>query len=228
MEMMFVEARYKDAVGDALLGRIREAIKPFKKINLVSSIQYLNQMNWVRENVKDKEFVIKQSRYRAMYPGQILGCDVYAADCEDCDATLSFTQGIFHVLGIPIKFGKSVINVDVESEEITEISGERADTYRKKIMQAIGIALSAKRVMFVESTKSGQTYGAKLLKEAFKLRGAAVYSILFDEINFSRLNELRDVDIFINTACQRIAIDDMEKIEKPIVNAEDLEPYLLK
>ncbi len=49
-----------------------------------------------------------------------------------------------------------------------------------------------------------------------------------DEINYDRLNEFRNIDVFVNTACQRIAIDDMDKLEKPIVNAEDLEPYFLK
>ena len=95
-------------------------------------------------------------------------------------------------------------------------------------MQAIGITLNAKRVVFVESIKSGQTVNAKDLKEALIKRGIEVYTVVFDEINFQRLNGFRDVDAFINTACQRIAIDDIDKIEKPIVNAEDLKPYVLQ
>ena len=41
-----------------------------------------------------------------------------------------------------------------------------------------------------------------------------------------RLNEFREIDAFVSTACQRIAIDDMNKVKKPMINAEDLESYL--
>ncbi len=228
MEMLFVEARLKRKMSDGFIERISEALKPYKKINLVCAIQFINQMNQLKEGLPDKEFVVKQSKYRAMHPGQILGCDVYAADCEDCDVTVAFAQGYFHVLGIPIKYGKPVLVVDPEVEAIDTISAEIADKYRKRTLQAIGVALVAKNVMFVESTKAGQTYGAALLKRALKEKGKKVYSVVADEINFDRLNEFRKVDVFVSTACQRIAIDDMDKVSKPIVNAEDLEPYFLK
>ena len=226
METMFVESRYKGAVSDELLERIKEKINPYKKINLIGVIQYLDQMNYVKDRIKDKEFVVLSSKYRAMYPGQILGCDQYAAECEDCDVILAFTQGIFHIMGVLMKTDKKVINVDVETGKMEELDEKSVQRYKKRMMQAIGIALSAKKVMFVESIKSGQTVGAKDIKDALIKKGIEVYTVVFDEINFQRLNEFRDVDAFINTACQRIAIDDMDKLEKPIVNAEDLRPYI--
>ena len=228
MDTVFVEARYKGKTSDELLKRIEEAVSGYKKINLVASVQYLDQMNDFARRASGKDFVIKKSPYRAQHPGQILGCDVYAADCDGCDATLAFTQGMFHVLGIPIKFGKKVINVDIESEEITVIDERTADEYRKRVLQGTGSALAARSVMFVESTKAGQTHGVAMLKEAMKRKGKKVFSVVFDEINFDRLNEFRDVDVFINTACQRIALDDAKKLDKPIVNAEDLEGYFLE
>ncbi|MBE5729516.1 diphthamide synthesis protein [Candidatus Parvarchaeota archaeon] len=226
METMFVESRYKGVVSDELLERIKEKINPYKKINLIGVIQYLDQMNYVKDRIKDKEFVVLSSKYRAMYPGQILGCDQYAAECEDCDVILAFTQGIFHIMGVLMKTDKKVINVDVETGKMEELDEKSVQRYKKRMMQAIGIALSAKKVMFVESIKSGQTVGAKDIKDALIKKGIEVYTVVFDEINFQRLNEFRDVDAFINTACQRIAIDDMDKLEKPIVNAEDLRPYI--
>ena len=226
METMFVESRYKGVISDELLERIKEKINPYKKINLIGVIQYLDQMNYVKDRIKDKEFVVLSSKYRAMYPGQILGCDQYAAECEDCDVILAFTQGIFHIMGVLMKTDKKVINVDVETGKMEELDEKSVQKYKKRMMQAIGIALSAKKVMFVESIKSGQTVGAKDIKDALIKKGIEVYTVVFDEINFQRLNEFRDVDAFINTACQRIAIDDMDKLEKPIVNAEDLRPYI--
>ncbi len=226
MEVIFVESRFKGKLTDEFVKRIYEEIKPYKKINLVAAIQFIDQMNDFKNQIKDKEFVVKQSLYRAMYPGQILGCDVYAADCSDCDATLAFEQGMFHVLGIPLKYGKTVITADPETENIEKIGSEVAEKYRRRIMQGIGAVLSAKKVMFVESTKAGQTYGSKMLKQKLKEEGKKVYSVIADEINFDRLNEFRSIDVFISTACQRIAIDDMNKVNKPMVNAEDLESYL--
>jgi 2-(3-amino-3-carboxypropyl)histidine synthase len=228
MEMLFVECRYREKLSTKFITEIKKAIMPYKKINLVAAIQFIDQMNDFKDKVSEKEFVIKQSYYRARYPGQILGCDVYAADCPDCDATLAFTQGMFHVLGIPIKFGKAVINADPESETVTIIESKVAEKYKKRILQGIGLALSANNVMFVESTKAGQTYGVRLLKKALEEKGKRIYSIIGDEISYARLNEFNNIDVFINTACQRIGIDEMDKVNKPIINAEDLEPYLLK
>lgn len=228
MEVIFAEARFRGKLSDEFVKKIYEEIKPYKKINLVAAIQFINQMNDFKERIKDKEFVIKQSLYRAMYPGQILGCDVYAADCNDCDATLAFEQGMFHVLGIPLKYGKPVITADPETENIEIIVPEVADKYRKRILQGIGAVITAKKVMFVESTKSGQTHGSKLLKERLRKEGKHVYSVVADEINFDRLNEFREIDAFVSTACQRIAIDDMDKVKKPMINAEDLESYILE
>lgn len=226
MEVIFAESRFKGKLSDEFVKRIYAEIKPYKKINLVAAIQFIDQMNDFRSRIKDKEFVVKQSLYRAMYPGQILGCDVYAADCSDCDATVAFEQGMFHVLGIPLKYGKTVITADPETENIEVIDAGAAEKYKKRIMQGIGAVITAKKVMFVESTKAGQTYGSKLLKEKLKKDGKKVYSVIADEINFERLNEFRDIDAFVSTACQRIAIDDMNKVKKPMINAEDLENYL--
>ena len=226
MEVIFAESRFKGKLTDEFVKRIYEEIKPYKKINLVAAIQFIDQMNDFKDRITDKEFVIKQSLYRALYPGQILGCDVYAADCNDCDATLAFEQGMFHVLGIPLKYGKAVITADPEIENIEKIDASVAEKYRKRILQGIGAVLTAKKIMFVESTKAGQTYGSRMLKERLKKDGKRVYSVIADEINFERLNEFRDIDAFISTACQRIAIDDMNKVNKPMVNAEDLESYL--
>ncbi len=174
MEMVFVEARYKGRLSDKFVEDIRKAIEPYKKINLVAAIQYIDQMNDFRKRAAEKVFVVKQSFYRAKYPGQILGCDVQAADCPDCDATLAFTQGIFHVLGIPVRYGKSVINADPETETVTVIDAKIAEKYRKRVLQGVGLALKARCVVFIESTKAGQTYGVKLLKEALKKRGTKI------------------------------------------------------
>ncbi len=226
MEILFAETRYKKPISREFMKKIREAIEPYKKINLVASVQYLNQLEQIRKEIKDKEFILLKSNYRALYPGQILGCDVLAAGCEDCDVILSLTQGMFHVLGILVKYDKPVINVDVENENIEFLSPD--NFYKKRIMQGIGLALTAKKVMFVASIKLIQYYPFDKLKEFFIKRGVETYTVVFDDVDFKTLNEFRDIDIFINTACQRIAMDDMNKIEKPIINAEDLEDYLTK
>ncbi len=228
MEIIFAESRFKGKLSETFVKRIYEEIKPYKRINLVAAIQFIDQMNEFKEIIKDKEFVVKQSLYRAMYPGQILGCDVYAADCKDCDATLAFEQGMFHVLGIPLKYGKAVITADPETENIEIITPDVANKYRKRILQGIGAVLTGKKIMFVESTKSGQTYASKILKENLRKEGKKVYAVVADEVNFDRLNEFRDIDAFISTACQRIAIDDMDRVKKPMINVEDFESYILE
>lgn len=226
MEIYFAEMRFKGKISKDLLDKIKEAIAPYKRINLVASVQYLDQINQIREEIKDKEFVVIKSKFRALYPGQILGCDTNAAKCEDCDAILSLTSGKFHVIGIMINQYKPIINVNIETGEIEKILPD--ERYRKRILQIIGLTLSAKKVMFILSTKPGQYYPYDKVAEFLKKKGIKVYYSVFDEIDFKRLNEFRDIDIFINTACQRISTDDADKIEKPIINVEDIEDYLVR
>lgn len=225
MDVLYVEARYKRKLIEEEINNIREALKPYKRINIVAAVQFLDQMKQVIESIKDKEFVVLQSKYRAYYPGQILGCDVYAAGCNDCDITLSLTQGLFHVYGILEKYGKPVINFDPTSGEIKFFDEEFARKLYLANLAAISSVINAKTVLIVHSIKAGQTSPIRQIKDWLKTNGKEYYEILFDEINFEYLNELPG-DAIINTACQRIAKDDKEKLNKPIVNAEDLYEYL--
>ncbi|MCW1292012.1 MAG: diphthamide synthesis protein [Candidatus Parvarchaeota archaeon] len=225
MEIMYVESRYKKLFTPEQIEKIKDLLKNYKRINIVASVQYLNNLAQIVNEIKDKEFIIKSSKYRAFYPGQILGCDVYAADCNDCDITLSLTQGHFHVYGILEKYGKPVINIDPESFEITFYNEEIARKMQIKNMLAIDAVIKGKLILIVQTIKAGQTAPVGKIKEWLTKNGKEYYDVIFDEINFNYLNELEG-DAIINTACQRIAIDDKEKLNKPIVNAEDLNDYL--
>ena len=77
MEVYFAEMRFKGKLSDELINKIRNLIEPYKKINLVAAVQFIDQMNQVKDSIKDKEFVLIKSKYRAFYPGQLLGCDTY-------------------------------------------------------------------------------------------------------------------------------------------------------
>ncbi len=225
MDILYVEARYRKQLTDEEIEKIREALKDYKRINIVSSVQFIDQMNQIIEKIKDKEFIVLQSKYRAYYPGQILGCDVYAADCKDCDITLSLTQGLFHVYGILEKYGKPVINFDPISGEITFFDEKFAKRLYSQNMLAISSIMNAKTVLIVYSIKAGQTMPIRQIKSWLKEKGKEYYDVVFDEVNFEYLNDLPG-DAIINTACQRIASDDREKLNKPIVNADDLYEYL--
>ena len=121
---------------------------------------------------------------------------------------------------------KPIINVNPETGEIEKIMPDYK--YKKKVLQAIGLTLSAKKVMFILSIKPGQYYPYQRVAKYLEERGIEIYYVVFNDVDFKRLNEFREIDVFINTACQRISIEDADKVEKPILNAQDIEDYLIK
>jgi diphthamide biosynthesis enzyme Dph1/Dph2-like protein len=62
---------------------------------------------------------------------------------------------------------------------------------------------------------------ALTLKERFPDKN--FYLLLFDDLDFSTLENFPFVDCFVNTMCPRIAYDDAHKIHKPIVDYLDLD-----
>ena len=49
MEIIFAESRFKGKLSETFVKRIYEEIKPYKRINLVAAIQFIDQMNEFKE-----------------------------------------------------------------------------------------------------------------------------------------------------------------------------------
>ncbi|MEM7821559.1 MAG: diphthamide biosynthesis enzyme Dph2 [Candidatus Aenigmatarchaeota archaeon] len=198
-------------------------LENFKKIGLITSIQFVKTIPKVKEYLEKKGKVVFVHK-ALKYPGQILGCNLEAAKkIEDkVECFLCISAGKFYGLGIVLATEKPVFNLDLESNEIVNL-----EDFRKKIRKIIVWNKSrleeSRNVGILVSWKVGQIKRNFFsLKKRLEKKGKTVYLIAMDEITPEKIEGLK-LDFLINAACPRIGIDDLERYKIPMINIEDLD-----
>lgn len=193
-------------------------IDRYKRIGLVTSLQFLDCLNDVKDFLEDAGKKVEIGKSRKLYPGQILGCDVSAAKTIEnkIDCFLFIGSGKFHALGAVLKTEKPVFILDVERKKIDTID---IDKFSRQSIVAKELAKDAKTFGILISTKPGQlNLGlAEKIKNEIENRGRKAFLLVFDEIKPEKLEGL-DLDCYINTACPRITIEDRTAFKKPLLD----------
>ena len=98
------------------------------------------------------------------------------------------------------------------------------EKYRKRKMGKIAAALDAKKFGILVSTKNGQhnLNLAKLIKDRIEKNGLSAAILISNNIDFQSIENMMEFDAFINTACPRIAVDDTERLKRPLLSANEL------
>lgn len=210
-----------------MLDKALTYLKGFGTIGIVVTIQQIHQLSSVREFFErnGKKVVIGRPYGFAKREGQILGCDIGSAATidRDVDALVYFGGGIFHPLGAALATTKPFLAVDPFNSKIEWMDGYR-ETYRKRSRGKVLTALKSKRFGILVSTKNGQHNMAlgKVLKEKVERAGLDAQILVSNMIDFESLNNMREFDAFVNTACPRIAIDDIDRTTAPLLSASEL------
>ncbi len=201
-----------------------------RKIGLAASIQYVHLLKYAKEILEKKGYEVKIGRKkgRVKYDGQILGCYFGTAKDVDVDEYIYIGTGKFHAIGLAIATGKRVLIYDPVLRKIEDVSREVERILKirySKILEAkiknpkkIGIIIGAKKGQ--QRLKLAFAIGEKLKKYKIK-----PYYIYLDEIREENLIPF-DVDVFVNTACPRVAIDDAAKFKKIILTPNELDIML--
>lgn len=210
-------------------------VKPFfkklnikeKKIGLIASIQFIDSLKIVKEFLENKGKIVKIGKGK-FNPGQILGCDISSAKEieKDVDAFLYIGSGHFHPLGLALQTEKPVYSLNLEKNEVEEIS-KLKEKFLKQRFATIALAKDAKSFGILVSVKSGQLKLelAKKIKKKLEEKGKKAYILVFNEIKSEKLEGL-DLDCYINTACPRIAIENRTEFKKPILNYDETENFI--
>lgn len=217
---MFIEARSKTPVSFK-----KTILKLPEKIGLVTTVQFIGQIKEVKSMLekKDKKVFLGKGKHTA-YQGQVLGCDVDAAISieKKVDAFLYIGSGLFHPIAISLKTKKDVFTFNPLTNKFDKVDKKEVEKINKRKKGALIKFLSSKEIGVIVTTKPGQ----EQLKEAFKLknkfRDKNFYFLIFDTIDFGQLENFPFIECFVNTACPRIALDDSIKINKAIINLEDI------
>ena len=208
-----------------------EALKDFKRIGLITTIQHIHQLKDIKTfyEKNGKAVMIGKPYGPAKMDGQVLGCDAGSAAGidNDVDAFVYFGGGIFHPLGALVATTKPFFVVDPFLNKVEKIDAHRV-AYAKRKKGKILSAIDAKRFAIMLSTKTGQfNMGlAKTLKQKIEDAGLDAEIVVANTFDFESLNNMMEFDAFVNTACPRIAIDDSDRLMKPLLGADELAEVL--
>ncbi|MGC8571922.1 MAG: diphthamide biosynthesis enzyme Dph2 [Candidatus Micrarchaeia archaeon] len=226
------EIEYVEYKIDAPLNIIKELmplLKPYKKIAIVTTVQHIHQLPLIKDIIEreGKSVIIGKPFGFAKYDGQILGCDVGSAARVDSivDAHVYFGGGLFHPIGAVLNTSKPFFAADPFVNKIERID-ELREKYKKKSRGKILSSIDAKNFGILVSIKNGQ-YNvelAKILKKRIEELGLGLNAeiLVSDTFDFISLGNMLKFDVFVNTACPRIAIDDDNRIKTPILSANEL------
>ncbi len=211
----------------ALLPNSLEYLKEFHTIGIVTTVQHLHQLDEIKKFYEQngKQVLIGKPYGFAKHPGQILGCDIGSSASIDSkvDAHVYFGGGIFHPLGALLATKKPFLVIEPFDNKIEFIDKLRRQ-YEKRSNGKVMASLNAKNFGILVTTKNGQhnLRLAELLKKRIEAEGLKAAILVSNTFDFESINNMMEFDAFVNTACPRIAIDDVDRLRKPLLSANEL------
>lgn len=226
MKALFFEARY---TGEIDVSKIDIDALP-KNIALLTTVQFLDSLDAIKKFLeKHGKKVILPKGIHAAYKGQALGCSLIAPIAgkgkDAFDAFLYIGDGMFHPKQLLLKNDLPVFAFDPKSSAFKKLEEKDIEFMRKRIKGARLKFLTSKKIGIIVSTKPGQNkLGlARKLKSKLAKEGKEAYLFISDTIDFNEMENFPFIEVFVNTACPRIAYDDYEKFARPIIDIGDLE-----
>ncbi|HKW42689.1 MAG TPA: diphthamide biosynthesis enzyme Dph2 [Thermoplasmata archaeon] len=199
-----------------------------KRIGLLTTTQFRGWLPDVQEYLEKRGHQVKvgEPDRRVAYAGQLLGCDYHTATIieKDVDGYLYVGTGDFHPLGVAILVpDKPVIIADPERGTARDLA-EVKDRILRQRHAAIARARDAGVFGIIVSRKLGQIRMelAEELKALAEKHDRRASIFLMDLVSPEHLEGYR-VDAWVNTACPRIAIEDVLRYKQPILTPQEFE-----
>lgn len=215
---------------DAPVAILEESLGHLDGLNtlgLCTTIQHIHQLDFVKRfyEKNGKKVIVGKPYGFAKQPGQILGCDIGSAASVDgiVDVHVYFGGGMFHPLGALLSTKKPFLAIEPFQNSVRFIDQFR-EIYRKRSRGRIMRSIDAKRIGVLASTKNGQhnLNLATIIKKRVESAGLSAGILVANTFDFTSLDNMLEFDAFVNTACPRIAIDDVDRTRKPLLSPNEL------
>src|SRR5436853_5074900 len=197
-----------------------------KSIGLATTIQHLHKLPDATKLLETKGFnVYRPGRGPwAHETGQVLGCDYFGLRRIQSQVDSFLIVGsYFHGLGAALSVEKPTILADPYDGTVKVLDQDR-DRIARQRYAMVDKARRADRFGIIVATKPGQSnpqIALSILKQVEEVGKKAV--ILYaDEIVPQKLLDFTDIDVFVDTACPRLALDDPERFPKPIITRDEI------
>jgi 2-(3-amino-3-carboxypropyl)histidine synthase len=216
----YIEYREEPDIVDAVAELTEILVSP---VGLATTVQHVDMMADLKNGLEASGHTVHigEAGGRVTYDGQVLGCDlstVHAIE-EDVATFLYLGTGRFHPLGIALATGRPVITLNPYTGGIDSLDN---DQLLRQRYGAIGRAMDAKRIGILVAPRGGQQRFAlaEKLKSEFVESGRVPVLISTDFVNPDFLMAFR-LDALVVTSCPRIAFDDYERFEMPVLTATE-------
>lgn len=174
----------------------KELVKIPKKVGIITTVQHMHQIKDIQKQLKG-----------SVIAGQILGCNAAVASRVDkkVDAYLYVGGGIFHPIALGITTKKKVYKYHPILKKVSRLTQKEIDDYQRKKQVSLVKFLSAKKVGILVSVKPGQEH-ITIAKQLAKHDDDREYFLFaFDTLNPINMEDFNFIDMWVDTACPRIA-----------------------
>ena len=225
--VIFMEYRVQREIeiDDQVFQTLKE--KGHKKIGLLCSVQYVDQMHQVK-GILDRmgfETHIGRQDARMKHPGQVLGCNFSSAHSisANVDCYVVVSTGKFHAIGAQLASDREVFILDMNERKLIPIKDE-TDRFLRRRYGKISRARDAQKICVVTDTKIGQ-YRIRLaetIMEQAKSLGMQSILLTANHIRPSDYENMR-CDAVVFTGCPRVSIDEQDKFTMPILTPPEFQ-----
>lgn len=235
MKTIYIDAKFQGTV-EVTSELIDYLIKKkIKTLALYSAVQFLPFLKTIKEELENKKIeVIFSKPGRTSASGQLLGCDVTSnslkidkSKIHEIEAFLYIGDGQFHPLALAYaqensEEYKEVICFDPFSKKIELIDKKEIEKVFRKKQGSLAKFFNSEKVGVLISLKPGQQFLKASLSLEQKFPDKKFYFFVDNNISFNQLENFPFVQVWINTACPRIGLDDIEQFRKGVVNIGDV------
>ena len=234
MNVLFLEAPYTGEV--KLTTKTIDYLKKkkYKAVGLYASVQFCNQLDRVKEQLQQQGMAISTSQPdRTHVPSQLLGCDIYhnslqlsSKEQQKIDCYLYIGDGKFHPLALAYlqkdhQTMKEIVCHDPLRNHLVIMGIKDIAAVLKRYKGALMKFFTAKNVGVIITIKPGQ----EQLKPSFflekKFPQKKFYYFIDNVISFGQLENFNFIDVWVNSACPRIGLDDQEQFRRGVINLND-------
>ena len=205
-------------------------LKEWDKIGLVTTVQHVHTLERAKKVLLEAgKTVIVGDAGKAVYPGQVLGCEFSNAKviADEVEAFLFIGGGRFHAIGVGLSTSKPVIVADPYIRRAYSIEDDVKEVLMRRFA-SVNEAKKAKNFGVIVGLKVGQRKLKKALEIKKKLEdaGKKAFLLALREITPERLMQFPFFDAYINTACPRLSLDDTPRFLKPLLTPRELQVLL--
>ena len=211
---IFIPAKSKLKINHQVLLKLKEVLEAnnYRSIVLCSSAQHINVLHPLASELRSMGFTVNIAEQ------PILGCYYNPALLYEADAYIVVAGGIFHAIGMWLASQKPTIRIDPYEFKVEDISFTAINILKKRLWK-IYLARDGHRWAIIDGMKGqSRTNIVEKLTKLLTRKGIEYIIVKADKIDIELLRNLgTEIDVYVITACPRIAIDDLNDFEKPVL-----------